>query len=374
MTGGGGVGLCDGMIQTVRVELAERSYDILVGAGALQRLPDILLSLKDRPSCLVVTDETVERLHGTRLRALLDARGIRHAVAAVPSGEESKSTEQLLRLYSAALAIPLDRRGVVVAFGGGVVGDLAGYAAATYLRGVDLVQVPTTLLAMVDSAVGGKTGINLPEGKNLVGAFHQPRAVLCDVDLLATLPRREVAAGLAEVIKYGVIQDAALFALLEETIEAAVSGDAAVLTELVARSCAIKANVVGQDEREGGLRAILNFGHTLGHAIEKVAGYGRLLHGEAVGIGMVYAARLSCRALGLAEQDAERIAELVRRAGLPTAVKDLRWADLRRAMAVDKKGHAGVPRFVLAGKIGAVQYGCEVAEEWIEEVWRVLGE
>jgi 3-dehydroquinate synthase len=236
-----------------------------------------------------------------------------------------------------------------------------------------LVQVPTSVVAMVDSAVGGKTGINLPQGKNLVGAFYQPRAVVIDRDTLATLPEREYVSGLAEVVKYGVIRDRGFFELMEERAGDILAKDPDLLGELIMRSCRIKAEVVGQDEREGGLRAILNFGHTLGHALEKVAGYGAFLHGEAIAVGMVYAARVSASELGLAEAEVQRLSQLLERLGLPVAAPGHAWAALRQAMSVDKKVSGGVPRFVLARRMGEVEFGCEVSEETLSRCWEGEG-
>ncbi len=349
-------------MQMVRVELGERSYDIVVEAGALQRLPDLL---RERGLAatkgLVITDSHVEPVYAAGL-------GVPYPVATVPAGEASKSGEQLFHLYDEAIRAGLDRKAIVIALGGGVVGDLAGYVAASYMRGLRFVQVPTSLLAMVDSAVGGKTGINLPQGKNLIGAFHQPQLVVCDLDVLKTLPERELRAGLAEVIKYGIIYDAEFFAYLEEHIADALTLDQDVLAHLVARSCEIKADVVRQDETESGLRAILNFGHTLGHAIEAVAGYGKYLHGEAIAIGMIYAARLS----GLPAEQLERIEALICRAGLPVRAPELAWDDLRQAMSVDKKSESGLPKFVLAREIGRVEFGVAVEEMYLAEVWHAM--
>ena len=253
--------------------------------------------------------------------------------------------------------------------GGGVIGDLTGFAAASWLRGIRFVQVPTTLLAMVDSSVGGKTGINIPEGKNLVGAFHQPELVLMDLDTLKTLPPRELSAGMAEVVKTAVIWDAELFQALEKSAEIFPN-----IGKIIARCCEIKAEVVQQDEREGGLRGILNFGHTAAHAIENVAGYGEFLHGEAVAIGMVYAARLSVALKGLSEEESARIEKLLARLSLPLGVAGLEWKDIRAAMAVDKKTVGGLPKFVLADRIGHVEFGCEVPEELLEEVWNGISQ
>jgi 3-dehydroquinate synthase len=353
----------------VQVQLGGRSYPIHIGPGALADLPALCRERLAASRILIIADETVDALYGSHLADALAGAGYAVARAAAPPGEATKSIEWFGRLCERAAEAQLDRRSAVVALGGGVIGDLAGFVAATFMRGLPYVQVPTTLLAMVDSAVGGKTGINLPQGKNLVGAFHQPALVVCDIDLLRTLPRRELSAGLAEVIKYGVIRDAALFDFLEKNMPSILAGDASATEYIVARSCAIKAAVVSADERESGERAILNFGHTLGHAVEQASGYGRYLHGEAVGIGMVYAARLSARVRGLPAAEVERIRSLVARAGLPTAAHELAWRDLRRAIAADKKGVAGAPRFVLARRIGEVEYGVAVPESVMEEVW-----
>lgn len=353
----------------VNVELGERRYPIRIGLGTLASLPELCRQRLPGRQILLVADETVDALYGARVADGLTAAGFGVARATVPPGESTKSIEWFGHLCERAAEARLDRTSAICALGGGVIGDLAGFVAGAYLRGVRLVQVPTTLLAMVDSAVGGKTGVNLPQGKNLVGVFHQPSLVVADTEVLKTLPRREIAAGLAEVIKHGIIRDADLFAFCEHSMDALLAGDAAALTHVIARSCEIKAAVVTADERESGERAILNFGHTIGHAIEQVTAYGAYLHGEAVGIGMDYAARLSARVQGLSERDARRIRALIQRAGLPVSAPDLKWAEVRRAMAVDKKGAAGTPKFVLARAIGAVDYGVTVPESVLEEVW-----
>lgn len=358
------------MRRTVQVDLGDRSYDIVIGSGLLGDLGTLARAVAIGKRVLLVTDETVDRLLGAAAQAALEKAGYVVARGVVPSGETSKAGDWLFRLYDRAVAHGLDRHAAVVALGGGVVGDLAGFMAATYLRGIRLIQVPTTLLAMVDSAVGGKTGINLPQGKNLVGAFHQPALVLCDIDTLATLPKREFAAGLAEVIKYGVIWDAKLFATLEQDLDRILAGDRDLVARIVARSCEIKGEVVQQDERESGLRAILNFGHTVGHALEQVSGYGTYLHGEAIAVGMVFAARLSVRARGLPAAEAGRLEQLLARAGLPIAAPGYAWSALRAAIEVDKKASAGRPAFVLAERLGRVAFGCDVAEHVLEEVWR----
>ena len=358
------------MSRIVRVELGPRSYPIHIAPGLLLRLGELIPTSLQGRSALLVTDATVAALYADRVAHALTALRCPNGRAIVPAGESSKDGRWLFHVYEKAVEQGLDRKSFVVALGGGVVGDLAGFAAASYLRGIPFVQIPTTLMAMVDSAVGGKTGINLPQGKNLVGAFHQPDAVLCDLDALRTLPRRELVAGLAEVIKYGVIADAALFEMLEGHVEPILGGDADVLARIVARSCEIKAAVVGQDEREEtGARATLNFGHTAGHAVEAVSGYGHFLHGEAVAIGMVYAARLSAELCGLPARDVQRIARLCARFGLPTEIPDCPWSPIRRAMGVDKKSTGGCPRFVLASALGQVRHGHEVPEDVLQRTW-----
>jgi 3-dehydroquinate synthase len=357
----------------VTVPLGERAYDIVIKAGLLDRLPS-LIDQYQIPTArgLIVTDDRVDPLYGYPLQQKLVAAGFSFPRSVVPAGEESKSREQLFQLYDDAAGAGLDRSSVVLALGGGVVGDLAGFLAASYLRGVGLVQLPTTLLAMVDSSVGGKTGINLPTGKNLVGAFHQPRLVVCDLGALSTLPGREYRSGMAEVIKYGVIRDAAFFAFCEEHAAALLKSDLNLLEHVVGRCCQIKAAVVTEDERESGVRAILNFGHTLGHAIEAVAGYGKYLHGEAISIGMVFAARLSVRLQGLAAGDAQRIEAALQRYQLPVRAPGLSWSALRKAMGIDKKSTAGSPRFVLADAIGRVTFGVPVEDKLLAEVWESL--
>jgi 3-dehydroquinate synthase len=346
----------------VTVKLGDRSYDIVIEPGALKKLPALMADcgLHARKG-LVITDANVGALYAT-------ATGLSFPAATIPAGEESKSQATLFHLYDEAIRAGLDRKSIIVALGGGVVGDLGGYAAASFMRGLKYVQVPTSLLAMVDSAVGGKTGINLPQGKNLIGAFHQPSLVVCDLDVLKTLPPRELRAGLAEVIKYGIIYDAEFFAYIEANIDRALALDAEVMAHMVARSCAIKADVVSQDETETGLRAILNFGHTLGHAIEAVAGYGNYLHGEAIAIGMVFAVRLS----GLPADQQARIETLFTRTGLPVKAPELKWDDLRRAMSVDKKSESGLPKFVLAKEIGRVEYGIPVDEAALAKAYTSL--
>src|SRR5437763_1028439 len=340
--------------QQVRIALGDRSYDILIGAGLLAQ-PASWEGLPRAAAALVVTNSTVAPLYGRRLRAALAPhyRSVHEVV--LPDGEEHKDWPTLNRVFDALLAHGCDRKTVLFALGGGVVGDMTGFAAACYMRGVPFVQVPTTLLAQVDSSVGGKTAINHPLGKNMIGAFYQPLRVVCDLDTLATLPARELSAGLAEVIKYGPIADIAFLDWIEANIDALLRREPAALAHAVRRSCEIKADVVGQDEREAGLRAILNFGHTFGHAIEAGLGYGEWLHGEAVGCGMVMGLQLS-RRLGLVDDAfVRRVTALIARAKLPTvgpAVGAERYLELMR---VDKKAEGGQIRFVVieaAGRAG----------------------
>ncbi len=354
------------MTEFVNVDLGSRSYNISIGSD----LPiGTALGESSAITALVVSDTNVAPLYMERCVSLLEARGLTVTSAVVPAGELSKSLECAADLYSKAVDAGLDRRSVIVALGGGVVGDLAGFVAATFLRGVQFLQVPTTLLAMVDSSVGGKTAVDLPQGKNLVGAFYQPVEVVADLDSLDTLPEREYISGLGEVVKYGVIWDKGLFEYFEQNIDALLKRDKAVLLKIVKRCCEIKAEVVAQDEREGGLRAILNFGHTYAHALETVSGYDKWLHGEAVSLGMVYAAKLSVALSGFSENDAERLVTLLDKLGLPIKLDDAPdWAELRKAMDADKKTLNAVPRFVLAKRLGEVIFGCEVPEDALKAI------
>ena len=357
-------------MRTVNVPLGGRSYDILVGGGVLKSLGAECRKLGLGALCAVVTDANVGPRYAKAAVASLKAAGFEPIVCTVKAGETSKSLKVVGALYDQFATHRLERKSFVVALGGGVVGDLAGFVAASYLRGIPFVQVPTTLLAQVDSSVGGKVGVNLKAGKNLVGAFHQPRLVLCDLDTLRTLPKREFRAGLAEVIKYGVIHDEPLFRRLEAQLPKLLKLDPKTLAEVVARCCEIKAEVVGQDETETGLRAILNFGHTIGHAIENTAGYGKYLHGEAISIGQVAAAHLSKELLQLSGESVERIRQLFVAAGLPVTIR-LNAVQTRRlfeAMKLDKKVSAGEIKFVLAEQLGKVRWGCQVPEGLIREV------
>jgi 3-dehydroquinate synthase len=351
------------------VPLGARSYSIFVGANLLPKIGRECARLGLDRRCAIISDRNVSRHYGRIVERSLRSAGFEPSSITVPAGETAKSLKTVHACYDQLAKHRLERQSFVVALGGGVVGDLAGFVAATYLRGIPFVQAPTTLLAQVDSSVGGKTGVNLKAGKNLVGAFHQPRLVLCDLNTLQSLPPREYRAGLAEVIKYGIIRDAALFARLERDLAKLLKLDARVLADIVARCCEIKADVVSQDETEGGLRAILNFGHTIGHALEAISRYGRYLHGEAISVGQVAAAELSAAMLGLPQIEVERIAGLFRRAGLPTSV-ELNKQQMRQlfaAMRVDKKVRHGQVNFVLAKKLGEVVWKQTVPEELIRE-------
>ena len=334
----------------VRINLGERSYPITIGAGLLADAATYE-HLPSAASALIVSNTTVAPLYAAQLQAALQARYGRVILLQLPDGEVHKDWPTLQLIFDVLLQQGCDRKTVLFALGGGVVGDVTGFAAASYMRGVPFVQVPTTLLAQVDSSVGGKTAINHPLGKNMIGAFYQPQLVVCDLGVLKTLPARELSAGLAEVIKYGPIADLEFLEWIETNLDALLQGDASALRHAVNRSCEIKAWVVGQDERETGLRAILNFGHTFGHAIESGLGYGKWLHGEGVGCGMIMAAHLSQR-LGLVDMPfVDRLAKLVARAGLPVQAPRLSESDnagrYLELMRVDKKSEAGEIRFVL---------------------------
>ncbi len=341
-------------MEKLRVDLGRRSYDIVIGAGALDRVGEDVRSMGVGSRVTVVTNAVVRPLYGDRIEALLARSGFRVRVVEIPDGEVHKSLGTAEGLYDELIDFRMDRTCAVVALGGGVIGDLAGFVASTYLRGVPFVNVPTTLLAQVDSAVGGKTGVDHPKGKNLIGAFYQPRRVLCDLDVLRTLPKRELMAGMAEVVKYGVILDANFFSFVESRIDEILNLDAAAMAEVVRSSCEAKASVVERDELESGQRAILNFGHTLGHAIEALTGYSRFIHGEAVAIGMVAAARIA-GAMGLCRDgDVQRLTALLERIGLPTRPPDLEVEAVLDCMIHDKKVQDGRMRFILPERIGHV--------------------
>jgi len=341
-------------MRRLTVDLAGRPYDIHIGSGLLDRLAGFVGPLQ--PSrLLVVTDKRVGALYGARAAAALQPVASTGSFE-LAGGETGKDLRAVESVLDALLAAGADRRSVVVALGGGVVGDIAGFAAAIYMRGIRFVQVPTTLLAQVDSSVGGKTGVNHPRGKNLIGAFHQPAVVVADTDTLRTLPQRELSAGLAEVLKHGLLADAGYFGQVTRELPRLLACDEPALTAAVARSCEIKAAIVARDERESGERALLNLGHTFGHAIEALTGYERWLHGEAVGCGMCLAADLSRRLGLIARADVETIEAAAAAARLPTRIEGLSLAAAIESMRGDKKAEAGEIRFILLERIGrAVQ-------------------
>lgn len=345
------ISMSDRTMQTLTVDLGDRSYPIHIGTGLLGRVELILPHLLQK-RVAVVTNTTVAPLYLDMLTTTLQAAGVTVMTIVLPDGEAYKNWETLNLIFDALLTQRAERKTTLIALGGGVIGDMTGFAAACYQRGMPFIQIPTTLLSQVDSSVGGKTGINHPLGKNMIGAFYQPQVVLADTDTLKTLPAREVSAGLAEIIKYGLIWDIEFLAWLEANMDKLRALDAQAIAHAIHRSCEIKAQVVSQDEREGGIRAILNLGHTFGHAIETGMGYGNWLHGEAVGAGMVMAAEASRRMGWLSEAEVARSRALIRAAGLPDVAPDLgadTWLDY---MGHDKKVESGKLRFVLLKRLG----------------------
>ncbi|HLP77901.1 MAG TPA: 3-dehydroquinate synthase [Candidatus Paceibacterota bacterium] len=361
-------------MRIVNVPLGNRSYEIQIGPNLFKHLGHHCTQLGLGKRCAVISDSNVAPIYAKALQSSLAKSGFESVLITFRAGETAKSLQSVQHCYDQLAAHRLERKSFIVALGGGVVGDLAGFVAATYLRGIAFVQVPTTLLAHVDSSVGGKVGVNLKAGKNLVGAFYQPKLVLCNLDALKTLPEREFRAGLAEVIKYGIIYDAGLFDQLERELPKLLKRDAKTLGAVIARCCEIKADVVGQDETESGLRAILNFGHTIGHGLEAISSYGKYLHGEAISIGQVAAALISANQLGFPEAEVERIRALFQRAGLPTEVKlsAAQRKNLFAAMRLDKKVSGGEIKFVLAKRIGKVVWGENVPETLIESTLNQL--
>ncbi|MBI3314652.1 MAG: 3-dehydroquinate synthase [Candidatus Omnitrophica bacterium] len=361
------------MITRVRVRLKTNGYDVIIGRGILKDFPRHIRGLGLGKDAVIVSHLLVERLHGAALAASLRKAGYTVKAFHVPEGEASKSAACALRLIERIAAYDVDKKIFIIALGGGVIGDLAGLVAAIYKRGVPYVQVPTTLLAQVDSSIGGKTAIDLKYGKNLVGAFYQPRLVVSDTRVLATLSRRQIQNGLAEAVKYGVIADAKFFAYIEKNYRKLLKGDAAALTHVVQRSSRIKADVVSRDEKETrGLRTILNFGHTLGHALEAAGHFDRYHHGESVALGMRVAAEISCAVSGLAPRDAGRLNALLTAIGLPEKIEKVRLPDILDHMRHDKKFVAGRNRFVLVQSIGRVGVVANVPRDLITRAIRSL--
>ena len=353
--------------RTIIVELGDRSYSIIIGSGLIGGQFD-LGEYVIGDDCLIVTNETVAPLYLEKLTANLSDKSVESI--SLPDGEAYKTTESMHMILDKLVEIGANRDTTVIALGGGVVGDIAGFAAACYMRGVGFIQVPTTLLAQVDSSVGGKTGVNHAKGKNLVGAFYQPSAVVIDTDALATLPGRELKAGLAEVIKYGAITDVKFMAWLEDNMDALVAGDSDALAHAIEQSCALKAEVVADDEREAGRRAILNFGHTFGHAIEYCQGYGEWLHGEAVAAGMVMAAKLS----EIDNSDVDRLQALLENAGLPASPPAIGAAEMRAAMGLDKKVRNKQLRFVLLHALGDAFVTADYDRDRLEQLLEAANE
>ncbi len=355
-------------IRIVKVGLGDRSYEVRIGPGLIRDAGRIVAEAARGRRVLIVTDRHVGPKYGHALAASLRDAGMEGAAVEIPPGEGAKSLKIASFLYDQCLETNLDRRSAIVALGGGVVGDVAGFVAATFMRGIDYIQIPTTLLAQVDSSVGGKTAIDHPKAKNAIGALHQPRAVVADVRTLASLPDRELKAGIAEVVKYGVIADAGFFAFIESNMAALLGRVERVLIEAIARSCEIKAAVVEADERESGPREALNFGHTFGHAVETATGYGKYLHGEAVAIGMAMAGRLAAELGMWSAGDAARLEKLVEAAGLPLRASGADAAAVREAMFRDKKARNGRLRLVLPVGMGKVRTFDDVPEEAVGRV------
>ena len=372
------------MDSVIRVDVPQQSYDIAIAqrdakassaAGGLDDLGVWMSRLKLGKKVLLVSNPVIFKKYGERAIAALKLVGYEVSSCTLPAGERYKTLKSLQKIYDIALQHRLERSSTIVALGGGVIGDMAGFAAATWLRGINVVQVPTSLLAMVDSSVGGKTGVNHPQGKNLIGAFHQPRFVLIDPSVLKTLPPREFRAGMAEVIKYGIIWDAELFAKLEESkrLDQMRYVDEELLQIILSRSCQAKAAVVSKDEKEAGLRAILNYGHTIGHAVESLTGYKLVNHGEAVAIGMVAAGQIAVQLRMWKSADAERQDALIQKAGLPTQLPNVLDIEaILDTLQTDKKVEAGKVRFVLPTQIGAVTVTDQVPADVIRQVLREM--
>jgi len=359
------------MTSVIKVDIPEKSYDITIAPGSLDQLGEQMASLKLGKKVLLVSNPMIFKYYGERAIASLKNAGFQVVSYNLPPGERYKTLNSIQKLYDIALENRLERSSTMVALGGGVIGDMTGFAAGTWLRGINVVQVPTSLLAMVDSAIGGKTGVNHPHGKNLIGAFHQPSLVLIDPEVLKTLPAREFRAGMAEVIKYGIIWDTELFTQLTASkhLDQLRYVKSDLINSILTHSCQAKADVVSKDEKESGLRAILNYGHTIGHAVESLTEYRLFKHGEAVGIGMVAAGEIAVKLELWSQADTERQNALIKKAGLPTQIPaDLDIEALIDALQLDKKVKSGKVRFVLPTQIGAVKVTDEVPTEIIREV------
>jgi len=357
---------------TLEVGLGRRSYRIEIAPGVLEKIGRIAADLGLGTKCAIVSDETVFDIYGSEVRQSLESAGFEPAPIVLPPGESTKSMAFLEQIYDRMIEHRLDRKSFIVALGGGVVGDIAGFAAATYMRGIPFMQAPTTLLAQVDSSVGGKVAVNLPQGKNLIGAFYQPAAVVIDPRVLKTLDQREMKAGFVEVAKHGMIKDPAFFDFMDENAENILACDLPTLSHAIHTSCKIKSEVVEQDERESGLRAILNFGHTAGHALEMLTGYSRYLHGEAVAVGMVAAIEISDRYFHRETDPKGRIVGLLKACDLPTAMPDLPPQDILQAMIMDKKNIEGKLKMVLLREIGTVEIVDDLSQKLVIEALEKL--
>lgn len=361
-------------MEKLRVELGERSYPIIIGSGLLAQSGALFKEYGVKGRVMVVTNPTVARWYLEPVLNSLQSSGYQAEAVLIPDGEEYKSLEQANRIYDELVEGKYDRKSVLVALGGGVIGDLTGFAAATYMRGIGFIQVPTTLLAQVDSSIGGKTAVNHPKGKNLIGAFYQPSLVISDVATFRTLPDREFSSGMVEVIKHGVILDAEYFEMLEKELPAIKIRDPKIMTEIVAGSCRIKAGVVQEDERESGLRAILNFGHTVGHALESITDYKYYKHGEAVAIGILAALKIAFRNHILKDTGLEgRIASMFANLDLPTAIPGLDASEIMSLLYLDKKVEYGKVRWVLPEKLGRVLISHEIPGETVKDTLLELG-
>ena len=359
-------------MRTVRVELGDNSYDIYIGSKLAEELKQFVSVAKFSRKAMLVTDTNVEKIFSGEIRLALESAGLEVKVVIIPAGETSKSLAEAEKIYTEAIEFGLDRKSAVFALGGGVVGDLTGFIAATYLRGVPFVQIPTSLLAQVDSSVGGKVAVNHKLGKNLIGAFYQPKAVFIDLDMLKTLLSREIASGLGEIVKYGVISDSKLFKYIEDNSYKILALEHEVMEHIIARSCEIKADVVSKDEKEGGLRRILNFGHTMAHAIEEATGYSRYTHGEAVAIGMIGAAYISYKLGRIDEAALNRLQNLIDKLGMVSRAKDCDVDIMFEAIFRDKKTINGKINWVLMDKIGKVSIISDVPDDIVKTAFNFI--
>ncbi len=355
-------------MEVVNVRLGERSYSIYIGKGLLLECGNRIKNIKTGRKIVVITNPIVSRFYGNTLKNSLKGADFIVNFVEIPDGEEYKTINTAVEIYNRLIDIKVERESPLIALSGGVIGDITGFVAATYLRGIPYIQIPTTLLAQVDSSIGGKTAVNHPRGKNLIGAFYQPSAVFVDIDTLRTLPKEEILCGVAEIIKYGIIRDRDFFEYLEGNIKKLINLDDDILIHSIKRSCEIKADVVSKDERESGLRAILNFGHTIGHAIESLTDYKKYRHGEAVAIGMVYAARLSLESGLHSDNDYERVVNLIKSAGLPTVISGLDTNAIIDSLYLDKKVKEEKIRFILMNGIGSVEIRSDITNELIRKV------